>query len=840
MQNNKTFFQGVLLIAGLLTFSFSGCSPSEQEQEKEALEFLYASMPLPDSVDYPREFWENCVRSTLQARHEMPWGKKIPEREWKHFVLPIRVNNENLDDARTVLYQELKDRVKDLNMYDAVLEVNHWCHEHVTYQPSNSRTKSPLVTMRTAIGRCGEESTFTVAALRAVGIPARQVYTPRWAHTDDNHAWVEAWVDGKWHFLGACEPEAVLDLGWFNAPASRGMLMHTKVFGNYDGPEEVVSRNACYTEINVTENYAPVSKLIVKVEDSEGKAVPSAIVDFRLYNYGEFYPLVTKETDEQGTTFLTSGLGDLLVWASQKNRFGFQKASVGTQDTVTVVLAYDESFSGSFDLEFTPPSEHKNIPDQTEEQIECNKRRLAQEDSIRNAYMKENFAQLQVKGENQEGDEEASRLFYESMPELRARSNWKTIQEFQESRSSSNRAGDVVSTLNNKDLSDVSMDVLKDAATQTIFIHHPLWKDYVLAPRISNEMLTPYRATLKEAFSGMGEVSKLIQWTRDSITVDDNRNPQLLCMSPVGVYRNRVTDRHSRDIFFVAAARSIGIFSRINEVTGKVQWADFSSNWHDVFFEEEKQEQEPQGNLLLAYTNTEVQQNPAYYSHFSISLMQEGRPQLQEFPEEATWKSTFKDATSMSAGQYLLVTGTRLANGGVLAHLEFFPIQANQTTSVPLVLRNDKDELRVLGNFDSESLFNTMEGNETSILKTTGRGYFVIGLIRSNHEPSNHALRDLAAVASQLEQWGRTIVLLFPNQEEADRFQPKDFPNLPANVTFGVASKNTADALMHNKLVKGDELPIIFMADTFNRVVWGSQGYTIGLGEQLLQVIRKL
>lgn len=51
--------------------------------------------------------------------------------------------------------------------------------------------------MKTAYGRCGEESTFTVAALRSVGIPARQVYTPRWAHTDDNHAWVEAWVNGN-------------------------------------------------------------------------------------------------------------------------------------------------------------------------------------------------------------------------------------------------------------------------------------------------------------------------------------------------------------------------------------------------------------------------------------------------------------------------------------------------------------------------------------------------------------------------------------------------------------------------------------------------------------------
>ena len=66
-------------------------------------------------------------------------------------------------------------------------------------------------------------------------IPARQVYTPRWAHTDDNHAWVEAWADGHWYFFGACEPEPVLNLGWFNSPASRGMLMHTKVFGRYNG-----------------------------------------------------------------------------------------------------------------------------------------------------------------------------------------------------------------------------------------------------------------------------------------------------------------------------------------------------------------------------------------------------------------------------------------------------------------------------------------------------------------------------------------------------------------------------------------------------------------------------
>ena len=99
-------------------------------------------------------------------------------------------------------------------MHDAVLETNHWCHEKATYTPSDSRTSSPLATIKTAYGRCGEESTLLVAALRAIGIPARQVYTPRWAHTDDNHAWVEAWVDGKWYFLlyltwdGSTRPQA--------------------------------------------------------------------------------------------------------------------------------------------------------------------------------------------------------------------------------------------------------------------------------------------------------------------------------------------------------------------------------------------------------------------------------------------------------------------------------------------------------------------------------------------------------------------------------------------------------------------------------------------------------
>lgn len=176
-------------------------------REKEALEFLYAYMPLSDLADYDGDFYLKNVRSSFAAQDTFSWGKQVPENIFRHFVLPIRVNNENLDSSRWVFFSEFKDRLKPLSMKEAALEVNHWCHEKVTYKGSDVRTSSPLATIKNAYGRCGEESTFTIAALRAAGIPARQCYTPRWAHSDDNHAWVEVWVDGKWHYMGACEPE---------------------------------------------------------------------------------------------------------------------------------------------------------------------------------------------------------------------------------------------------------------------------------------------------------------------------------------------------------------------------------------------------------------------------------------------------------------------------------------------------------------------------------------------------------------------------------------------------------------------------------------------------------
>ena len=143
--------------------------------EKEALTFLYAYMPIGDITDYDGQLYLDNIRSSFRARVEMPWGDSIPEDIFRHFVLPVRVNNENLDESRMVFYEELKDRVKGLSLYDAVLEVNHWCHEKVIYTPSDARTSSPLASVKTAYGRVAKGRRYRSRLVRSAYQPVRSI-----------------------------------------------------------------------------------------------------------------------------------------------------------------------------------------------------------------------------------------------------------------------------------------------------------------------------------------------------------------------------------------------------------------------------------------------------------------------------------------------------------------------------------------------------------------------------------------------------------------------------------------------------------------------------------------
>lgn len=825
-------------------------------QEKEALTFLYAYMPIGDITDYDGKLYLDNIRSSFKAKQVMPWGDSIPEDIFRHFVLPIRVNNENLDESRMVFFDELKDRVKGLSLYDAVLEVNHWCHEKVIYTPSDARTSSPLASVKTAYGRCGEESTFTVAALRSVGIPARQVYTPRWAHTDDNHAWVEAWVNGKWYFLGACEPEPVLNLGWFNGPAYRGMLMHTKVFGKYNGPEEVMLETDGYTEINVIDNYAPTGKAIVTVVDADGKPVSSADVEFKIYNYAEFYTVANKKTDAEGKTFLTAGKGDMFVWATKDGKFGFDKVSFGKDGDVTIKL--DKKPGDAIEavaLDVIPPVEGSIPAEVTPEQKEANAARLLEEDAIRNKYVATFYTEEKAEALAKELGIDPLKTF-DFM--IGSRGNWMEIEKFLRKTPADKRpvAMALLDVISAKDLRDTPASVLADHLNNTEVVKIDQFNRYILDPRVANEFLTPYRSYFQAnvdatlAKQAKEDPMALVDWVKKNITIKNKLNSQRIPVMPMGVFKSRVADTGSRNIFFIAVARSLGIPARIEPVARKVQFMK-DDQWVDVDFEAAVQTTAKQGKVTATYAPIKALQDPKYYSHFTIAkILPDAKLQTLNFRSASTdmgvgttWSSLLKKPQAIDEGNYMMVTGTRMANGSVLAEVSFFNVVSDKTTDIKLEMRENLEEVQVIGNFNSENKFKRADnGEETSVLATTGRGYFVVAILGARQEPTNHAMRDIAAVKKDLEEWGRSMVLLFPDEKGYNSFDPKEFGDLPDTITYGIDADNHIQKEIASamKLQNASSLPIFIIADTFNRVVFVSQGYTIGLGEQLMKVIHKL
>lgn len=520
------------------------------------VDWLYKYMPLPDSIQYPRDYWEQNVQKTLDVRKTMAWD--IPEREFRHFVLPLRVNNETLDDFRTIYADTLCARVRGMTLAQAALEINHWCHEQVTYQPSDARTGSPQDIMLRGVGRCGEESVLAVAALRAAGIPARQVYTPRWAHTDDNHAWVEVWTGDGWHFMGACEPEAALDRAWFNGAVSRAMILHTKVYGRYKGTEDVIQRTPCYTEINVIRGYVPARRTTVTVLE-DGRPARGASVSFRIYNYAEFYNVVSYKADSRGRASLDMGCGDMFVLAWKGNRFGY---GVAKGESLTVEL--NHSFGDEFadELEVVPPAENPLKSDITPEMAEENTRRLAAEDLIRSSHDHINHSVEQF------------RLDY---PE---------------------RADNVLSLLSSKDLADVKYPVLEDALLGTG------------SARVEIEHLRPYRAEILESdqIKGLSSKEDVMSWCKDNIVIVEGRNPQNLRTSPIAVWRSRKADAIGFKIFYVALCRTLGIEAEMDLVTGSIENTApqaFLKPMSDKYFRDYTLTRVgPDGTLLLDYEET--------------------------------------------------------------------------------------------------------------------------------------------------------------------------------------------------------------------------------------------
>ena len=767
-------------------------------------------------------------------RENSPFAKDLPEDIFLNYVLHVRVNEEELCDCRKFFYGLLADRVNSLSMHDAIIEANYWNAENVMYQATDSRTISALGAYYSAYGRCGEESAFGVNVYRAIGIPARQIYTPRWAHCDDNHAWVEVYCDGAWHFLGACEPEEVLNKGWFTNAASRAMLIHSRCFGEISG-EEIISKVGMASFLNNLKLYAVTKYLKVCVKDEAGKPVQGAQVGFGILNYSSFFDAAIMDTDENGCCGLTCGLGTMHIHVKKEDVFCERLVYTPDVDTVEIVLKNEPVNYDTWEhfVSIAPKDQIVNGAKPTEEQKELGMKKTDAANKKREARVAAMFDADKAKAivDKYGYGQEIYELLFES------RSNVTRLEEFLEDETFSAHAKEkLLLTLSKKDRRDVDTDVLKEALALTkdyTFEDEELFYQYVVCPRVFNEPLRKNRQFILDFFTE--EEKAAFRKDPRSVWAYINKeiafNPDIeygqIVTRPVGALTVKNGNQRSKKILFVAICRALGIVSRVNPIN------ELAEVYEDGRFV--PVEILDKGGSTIVFQKGEGE-NWAYFPDFSVSQLVDGGYQTLDLENEKWDGNELK--ISVPAGQYKVITDNRIPNGNIFASRYIFVVGEGETKTVKLE-KYHADLADMLDNFTldefkvSDENGNTVKGSELT------KNPAVLMWLEQGKEPTEHILNEMLEQEADFQNLPADIIFMVKDKAALENAKLtkvlSTFPRI--RVLYDTFVPNV-ETLARRMYVDPEKLPLIIVTTKELNAVYACSGYNVGSGDMLVKICR--
>lgn len=722
---------------------FAPLLPSNPERltvsEKEDYRFLLAYLPLSDLASITAQQLISNIRLAQQARRDFLWGSQLDNILYQHFVLPHRISQEPyVHGWRDQFLKELTPRIQHMSMSEAALEVNQWCLEYATFVQTDSRDQDIFTTIRSGFGRCEEEMIFTIAALRSVGIPARQCYTPYWATGDNNHAWVEMWTDGEWRYYGACEPEPALDQGWFTENAARTFLVISSAYGDYAGKEPVYKRFTYSTSINSTAVYGKTRNLKIRVVRSDDDPLKKKNVVFSIINYGGLMPVASLVTDDKGYVELTCGLGDCWVSANHKETYALQFIK-GTDTDVTLVVNSKELVFTNSNLRYTPPPKPEEFTKIEKDSLfQC---KTTSADSLRKLRLWTTWAREQkvALGENdpQKPDsiffstyfkeDEKQREEFESLKTLLSQSkgNWGTIFRFvfgfyplhNEFRRVSKSALAKVylppleepllllGSLSDKDLRDFSSAMLQDHKVRIEALSE--WKTYspkgskpdssearriqetVVCPRIDNEPSSEWRSEFEHLLrtrKDLRESGKLEKWLKSNFEIEKNPDRLGAPLTPIQILKLKRVTETDLERLYIAIKRTNFESARFNPVDDRLElWEKGEWKTITLFPKDEESKRVHNGAVTLKVAPDSVSQNAKYFQEWMIQkwLDDRGQPMQYGFHQPAR---DFTKPLILSEGTYLFSYGLRNKDGSVPVTLQWFEVKRKEPVELLLDL----------------------------------------------------------------------------------------------------------------------------------------------------------
>jgi hypothetical protein len=400
--------------------------------------------------------------------------------------------------------------------------------------------------------------------------------------------------------------------------------------------------------------------------------------------------------------------------------------------------------------------------------------------------------------------------------------------------------------LPDKDLRDVKGSTLNEHIRNTSFnsgqrnsSDDKMFFEYILNPRIANELLVPWRHYFLTKLPSQliknapGDPSLIVSYLNKSIKISEEENYYNTPITPIGVDELKVSDRNSRAICFVAICRSLGIPSRLEPGRNLPQYF-FNNIWNDVYFSDQKKPDLNKGFLRLRSSDTKPV--PEYYIHFTIARFENGRYNTLEY--DYNKKITdFTEEIPLPPGHYMVVTGNRLADSKILSGISFFDLSENEHKTLDIKIRKDLSEKKILGSADLNKINKLIQADNTSESCVNEKGAVIIWA-EPDKEPTRHIFNDLPLLKKELDAWGGKFLVLFVGSDKNSILKPESVKGLPVNTSYGTDDQLTI-LKSSVSLTQQPEisLPLVIVTDMKGNIYFVSTGYRIGIGEQILKYI---
>ena len=827
---------------------------------RTALEFLYAWMPVSDVMMYPAETYLDFARRGVWLRKNRSQVAALPADFFGEYVLFHRVNNEEIRPCRELFGEQLDRRLyegkgKPQTEEERTLEINRWAAENGTYHSDDIRTISAEAFYRRGYGSCGEESVFVVNAMRAAGVPARQVYAPWWAHTDDNHAWVEVWVSGRWQFLGACEPQSVLNQGWFNRASSRIMLVRSRAYtkGAFLSDEDIIGTDGCVTECNQTARYRKIRKIRVQVpregvapgqtggkpdapeqsaaaqpltEIRAGQPEKAAEIELQVYNEGSWKTLTRKKTDEDGHMSFSTGDGMLRIHPlSNALKDAFLQAGSGDAEVRLATAGcspdghnldndYDEGWQ---QIEYAAPTEEPVFYPQAD----------ARQRTADSAFLER---AAEIRNERTKDWEASGTAFLRNAPVTPEQALVKKT---------------MLSSLSEKDLTDCREEIVRGHLSAVIEngLKETLSDSEVVGLRIGNEVLSSWFEEVS-AFLGKERITYFSVHPEeiwDFVNSHVHELPQEdfgeLIMTPGAALRSGVCNQNSREVLTAAVARVCGIPARIREDDGTAEYR-ISASWSEKgapsaqakYLPFDSSRRETSCLTLRTGDETDVK----YETTWGLTrLSDEGKPD-QFLALRDNWNHGRMDIP-LVPGRYCLVTAQRLPNGNAHVLECHTRAEAGRNVDISLKMQQIRPE-EMFVSVDMTPLHLRVDNGE-SVRQQNGQKRLYIWLA-PGQEPTEHILNEMLDNAESYERIAPAISLITdtPTQKE-QRLVRKVTDRFPSIQYCYAEEPSEREMLMRSFYLDPGQLPFIFVTDRSGHGIFSAGGYQVGTGRLLIQIM---